>query len=58
MFRFKTSRDKGVLSLTVLRTYHRTAQMSWTRDEMTSVIYYYSLLFFMDDFENQPRTVS
>ena len=58
MFRFKTSRDKGVLSLTVLRTYHRTAQMSWTRDKMTTVMYYYSLLFLMDDFEKQPRTVN
>ena len=58
MFNFKTSRDKGVLSLTVLLTYHRTAQMSQTHDEMTIVMHHGSLVFLMDNFEKQPGAVS
>ena len=50
MFSFKTSRDKGVLSLTVLLTYHRTAQMSWTHDEMPIGMHHGSLVFLMDNF--------
>ena len=51
VFSFKTSRDKGMLSLIVLLTYHRTAQVSWTHDEMTIVMHHSSLVFLMDNFE-------
>jgi len=56
VFHFKTSRDKGLLSLTVLLTYHRTAQMSRTHDEMTIVMHHGSLVFLMDNFEIQPQS--